>query len=177
MVVSATQTWNEEFDFGDGGLPVWEDPDSPQEYTFPFTPGSSSLTITGPGDTVIVMDKISFSILSDLTGSWEKAQELLRSPARVPSRSSAPAEYTMSLSFLGDYGYVWDTQNGLGKWDASGTDSGYLRTVVKVYTGMEEGGPHTVDWGFLNEYTLDNQPSLTVDIDEAGLTKYVHPAD
>lgn len=53
------------------------------------------------------------------------------------------------------YSYVWGSEYQLGTWDASGTESGYIRTVVTYYNAGDSGEYFDLSWGFLNPYTYN----------------------
>ena len=161
IIVSVTETWNEDFDWIDGNVPKWNA--EIDEYSFPFTTGSGSLSITGSDETVIEMDKISFSIQPELTGYWEKEEELMvMSPSRSPSRASAPAEYIIYLSFNGEYEREWDFDYYSGSWEASDYGNGFLRTIITDYTDSVDSFSD-LDYGFLYHCSLEDESTLVID--------------
>ncbi len=152
IVVSVTHTWNENWDLGDSGDPVWNE--ESDEYVFPFTPGSNTLAVTDSYEEVIVMDKITFGkpdFLSDPPYGWFYGDSLylyFRAEDEIPYTYNEPG-------------------NGIreGTWDASGTESGYIRTVVTSYSIGDTAPYLNLNWGFLNPYSYYKGEGIQLDIE------------
>ncbi|MCP5514185.1 MAG: hypothetical protein H7A26_01835 [Spirochaetales bacterium] len=152
IVVSVTHTWNEGYDWNEGGLPVWEIPDEPQEYKIPASPGSSTLAITDFNEEVIEMDKITFSRPEIFTNpeensnGWEEEYD----GHRLFFDNEEVGSYSYDMNPGGDI-------DRIGTWDASGTEEGYIRTVIEVYYDGESEPYAGLEFGFLAPYTFDGE--------------------
>ncbi len=151
IVVSVTHTWNEEWDWEGENDPVWNE--ESDEYVFLFTPGSSTLAVTDFYEEVIVMDKITFGkpdFLSDPPFGWFDGESVY-----------------LAFEVTGEnpYSYVWGSQYKLGTWDASGTENGYIRTVVTSYSIGDTAPYLNLNWGFLNPYSYYKGEGIQLDIE------------